>query len=188
MWLGFLNSFWKSIILITLSPQFRLALRIFCMTICCRYKGRMQAELIGMDADDWLLTCFPGAHNFPLTGILIIDLKNIIGKLKILNYKITQFLLYKWIPIDILLNGFYKDYFTFDIFILVEKTRFSAKVINSSFMQCQMSAHYAWMDLDGSDIKKLCWCQIKWTNLILKFVNILKVIGKRSLLWEYQRP
>ncbi|KAJ8946020.1 hypothetical protein NQ318_023267 [Aromia moschata] len=52
VWLGFLNSFWKSIILITLSPQFRLALRIFCMTICCRYKGRMQAELIGMEADD----------------------------------------------------------------------------------------------------------------------------------------
>ncbi|CAH1367473.1 hypothetical protein MTP99_008716 [Tenebrio molitor] len=52
VWLGFLNSFWKSLILITMSPQFRLALRIFCMTICCRYKGRMQAELIGMEADD----------------------------------------------------------------------------------------------------------------------------------------
>ncbi|KAJ8981210.1 hypothetical protein NQ317_014854 [Molorchus minor] len=52
VWLGFLNSFWKSMILMTLSPQFRLALRIFCMTICCRYKGRMQAELIGMEADD----------------------------------------------------------------------------------------------------------------------------------------
>ncbi|EFA09248.1 probable G-protein coupled receptor 52 isoform X1 [Tribolium castaneum] len=52
VWLGFLNSFWKSMILITMSPQFRLALRIFCMTICCRYKGRMQAELIGMEADD----------------------------------------------------------------------------------------------------------------------------------------
>ncbi|KAF7272529.1 G-protein coupled receptor DopEcR [Rhynchophorus ferrugineus] len=52
VWLGFLNSFWKALILITLSPQFRLALRIFCMTICCRYKGRMQAELIGMDPDD----------------------------------------------------------------------------------------------------------------------------------------
>ncbi|CAH1101505.1 unnamed protein product [Psylliodes chrysocephalus] len=52
VWLGFLNSFWKSVILITMSPQFRLALRIFCMTICCRYsKGRLQAELIGMDDD-----------------------------------------------------------------------------------------------------------------------------------------
>lgn len=52
VWLGFLNSFWKSVILITMSPHFRLAFRIFCMTMCCRYKGRMQAELIGMEADD----------------------------------------------------------------------------------------------------------------------------------------
>ncbi|KAK5639940.1 hypothetical protein RI129_010751 [Pyrocoelia pectoralis] len=53
VWLGFLNSFWKSLILVSLSPQFRLALRIFCMSICCRYKGgRLQAELIGMEADD----------------------------------------------------------------------------------------------------------------------------------------
>lgn len=52
VWIGFLNSFWKSVIIVTMSPQFRLALRIFCMTICCRYKGRLQAELIGMEADD----------------------------------------------------------------------------------------------------------------------------------------
>lgn len=52
IWIGFMNSLWKSLILIFLSPQFRLALRIFCMTICCRYKGRMQAELIDMEADD----------------------------------------------------------------------------------------------------------------------------------------
>lgn len=52
VWLGMLNSFWKSLILLTMSPQFRLGLRIFCMTICCRYKGRLQAELIGMDGDD----------------------------------------------------------------------------------------------------------------------------------------
>lgn len=51
VWVGVLNSFWKSLILVALSPQFRLAFRIFCMTICCRYKGRMQAELIGMDDD-----------------------------------------------------------------------------------------------------------------------------------------
>ncbi|KAJ9576304.1 hypothetical protein L9F63_006804, partial [Diploptera punctata] len=51
VWLGILNSFWKGIILVALSPQFRLALRIFCLTICCR-KGRLQGELIGMDADD----------------------------------------------------------------------------------------------------------------------------------------
>ena len=52
VWIGFMNSLWKSVILVFLSPQFRLALRIFCMTICCRYKGRLQAELIGMEADD----------------------------------------------------------------------------------------------------------------------------------------
>lgn len=52
VWLGILNSFWKGIILVSLSPQFRLAVRIFCLTLCCRYKGRLQGELIGMDADD----------------------------------------------------------------------------------------------------------------------------------------
>lgn len=52
IWIGFLNSLWKSLILVFLSPQFRFALRIFCMTICCRYKGRMQAELIDMEGDD----------------------------------------------------------------------------------------------------------------------------------------
>lgn len=52
LWLGIMNSFWKALILIIMSPQFRLALRIFCMTICCKYKGRLQAELIGMDGDD----------------------------------------------------------------------------------------------------------------------------------------
>lgn len=61
VWIGFLNCFWKSIILVMMSPQFRLALRIFCMTICCRYKGRMQAELIGMEADDWLPTAIASA-------------------------------------------------------------------------------------------------------------------------------
>lgn len=52
VWLGILNSFWKSLILVSLSPQFRFALKIFCVSICCRYKGRMQAELIGMDEND----------------------------------------------------------------------------------------------------------------------------------------
>ncbi|XP_053624360.1 G-protein coupled receptor 52 isoform X1 [Plodia interpunctella] len=52
VWLGILNSFWKIVILISLSPQFRLALRILCLTACCRTKGRLQAELIGMDNDD----------------------------------------------------------------------------------------------------------------------------------------
>ncbi|KAK7864933.1 hypothetical protein R5R35_008733 [Gryllus longicercus] len=52
VWLGILNSFWKALILVALSPQFRLAVRIFCMTLCCRYKGRLQSELIDMDGDD----------------------------------------------------------------------------------------------------------------------------------------
>ncbi|XP_060520607.1 G-protein coupled receptor 52 [Cylas formicarius] len=52
VWLGFLNSLWKSIILVSLSPQFRLALKFFYLTICCKYKERMQAEFIGMDSDD----------------------------------------------------------------------------------------------------------------------------------------
>lgn len=52
VWLGIMNSFWKIVILLTLSPQFRLALRILCLTACCRSKGRLQAELIGLDNDD----------------------------------------------------------------------------------------------------------------------------------------
>nr|CAI5850620.1 unnamed protein product [Callosobruchus analis] len=55
VWLAFLNCFWKSVILIAMSPEFRLALKVLCMTICCRYKGRrLQAELIkmGMELDD----------------------------------------------------------------------------------------------------------------------------------------
>lgn len=52
VWLGMLNSFWKFVIYISLSPQFRLALRILCLTACCRSKGRLQAELIGLDNDD----------------------------------------------------------------------------------------------------------------------------------------
>ncbi|XP_050684284.1 G-protein coupled receptor 52-like isoform X2 [Leptidea sinapis] len=52
VWLGILNSFWKILILISLSPQFRLAMRILCLTACCRSKGRLQAELLGLDNDD----------------------------------------------------------------------------------------------------------------------------------------
>ncbi|XP_063240794.1 G-protein coupled receptor 52 [Bacillus rossius redtenbacheri] len=52
VWLGILNSFWKALILTAMSPQFRLALRILCLTLCCRHKGRLQAELIGLDGDD----------------------------------------------------------------------------------------------------------------------------------------
>lgn len=33
VWLGVMNSFWKVLIMITMSPQFRLALRVFCLTV-----------------------------------------------------------------------------------------------------------------------------------------------------------
>lgn len=52
VWLGVMNSFWKIIIMTSMSPQFRLALRVFCLTIFCKTKGRLQAELIGLDPDD----------------------------------------------------------------------------------------------------------------------------------------
>lgn len=51
-WLGVLNSVWKAVVLLALSPQFRLMLRILCLTVCCRQKGRLEVELIGMDGDD----------------------------------------------------------------------------------------------------------------------------------------
>lgn len=52
VWLGVMNSFWKFLIMVSMSPQFRLALRVLCLTICCKTKGRLQAELIGLDPDD----------------------------------------------------------------------------------------------------------------------------------------
>lgn len=52
VWIGVMNSFWKAVIVTTMFPQFRLALRVFCLTICCKTKGRLQAELIGLDPDD----------------------------------------------------------------------------------------------------------------------------------------
>lgn len=52
IWVGVLNSFWKILIMSMLSPQFRMASKVFCLTICCRTKGRLQAELIGLDPDD----------------------------------------------------------------------------------------------------------------------------------------
>ncbi|KAF6201362.1 hypothetical protein GE061_005810 [Apolygus lucorum] len=50
-WLGVLNSVWKALVLVSLSPQFRLMLRILGFTLCCRHRARMQMELIGMDDD-----------------------------------------------------------------------------------------------------------------------------------------
>lgn len=52
VWMGVTNSFWKIIIMLCMSPQFRLQLRVFCLTIWCQTKGRLQAELIGLDPDD----------------------------------------------------------------------------------------------------------------------------------------
>ncbi|KAG5679214.1 hypothetical protein PVAND_008799 [Polypedilum vanderplanki] len=52
VWVGILNSFWKIIIMSMMSSQFRLALRIFFLTICCRTQGRLQAEILGLDPDD----------------------------------------------------------------------------------------------------------------------------------------
>lgn len=87
VWLGFLNSFWKALILIILSPQFRFALRIFCMTICCKYKGRLQAELIGMESDDWLKRSYLKNLNFlngemSLTGLAMHDFGFVVGKMR----------------------------------------------------------------------------------------------------------
>ncbi|CAH1395864.1 unnamed protein product [Nezara viridula] len=48
-WLGVLNSVWKAVILIVMSPQFRLMLRILGFTLCCRHRARLQMELIGME-------------------------------------------------------------------------------------------------------------------------------------------
>jgi dopamine/ecdysteroid receptor len=53
VWIGILNSFWKIVIMCGMFEPFRLALRVFCLTICCKTKGRLQAELIGLDPDDW---------------------------------------------------------------------------------------------------------------------------------------
>ena len=52
VWLGIANSIWKAFILVALSPQFRVGLRLLCLTLCCRTKGRLPLELLGMDPDD----------------------------------------------------------------------------------------------------------------------------------------
>ncbi|XP_076034380.1 melatonin receptor pdcr-1-like [Oratosquilla oratoria] len=45
-WLGALNSCWKSLIYIAMSPKFRRGLKLFCMSLCCQRKSR-QAEILG---------------------------------------------------------------------------------------------------------------------------------------------
>lgn len=51
-WLGMSHSCLKFFIMLVFSTNFRLALKIFCLTICCKTRGRLQAELIGLDPDD----------------------------------------------------------------------------------------------------------------------------------------
>ncbi|KAL7633549.1 UNVERIFIED_CONTAM: hypothetical protein RMT77_016082 [Armadillidium vulgare] len=43
-WLGALNSCWKSLIYVAMSPKFRHGLKLFCLSLCCQRKPR--------DADD----------------------------------------------------------------------------------------------------------------------------------------
>lgn len=52
VWFGVFHCFLKFIIMISFSQTFRLALKIFCLTICCQTRGRLQAEMIGLDPDD----------------------------------------------------------------------------------------------------------------------------------------
>uniref|UniRef100_A0A8D8YP76 Probable G-protein coupled receptor 52 n=1 Tax=Cacopsylla melanoneura TaxID=428564 RepID=A0A8D8YP76_9HEMI len=52
VWLGILNSVWKGIVLILMSPQFRIMLRLLCISVCCKQKSNWDVELIGMDSDD----------------------------------------------------------------------------------------------------------------------------------------
>lgn len=39
-WLGIMNSCWKFIIYVAMSPKFRQGLRLFCLSLCCRRKFR----------------------------------------------------------------------------------------------------------------------------------------------------
>ncbi|XP_076343617.1 melatonin receptor pdcr-1-like [Tachypleus tridentatus] len=42
LWLGVLNSIWKSIIYTLMSPKFRCSLKLLCASLCCRWKARPQ--------------------------------------------------------------------------------------------------------------------------------------------------
>ena len=59
VWIGILNSFWKVVIMSIMSPQFRLALRIFCMTICCRTKVILIYFFIYLNSNS-IVTCLLG--------------------------------------------------------------------------------------------------------------------------------
>lgn len=51
VWFGALNSCWKFLILTALSPHFRIALRIFCLTLCCRTKASLALAAAAYDSD-----------------------------------------------------------------------------------------------------------------------------------------
>lgn len=51
VWFGILNCFWKFVIMFLLSPSFRTTLKIFCLTICCKTRGKLQMEILGYDDD-----------------------------------------------------------------------------------------------------------------------------------------
>lgn len=51
VWFGALNSCWKFVILTMLSPHFRIALRIFCLTLCCRTKASLALAAAAYDSD-----------------------------------------------------------------------------------------------------------------------------------------
>ena len=52
VWLGFSHSAWKAFILVTYSPQFRVMLRLLCITLCCRQKTPHDIELMNIGMDD----------------------------------------------------------------------------------------------------------------------------------------
>jgi len=41
-WFGALNSFWKSIIYLAMSPKFRYGLKLFCLSLCCQRRRHEQ--------------------------------------------------------------------------------------------------------------------------------------------------
>ncbi|XP_050542342.1 beta-1 adrenergic receptor [Daktulosphaira vitifoliae] len=55
LWLGISNSIWKAFVLIFLSPQFRVMLRLLCLTVSCRRKNRAEHELLQHAMEDHFL-------------------------------------------------------------------------------------------------------------------------------------
>ncbi|CAH2221865.1 jg25957 [Pararge aegeria aegeria] len=51
VWIGVLNSCWKFVVLLPLSPEFRLAFKLLCKSLCCRSKVRLDGDGGMMNAD-----------------------------------------------------------------------------------------------------------------------------------------